>query len=133
VDNILRPNLHAAHDIFEPQPIKDASVYFLRFIMHDWPDAYAKTILKLLRASAQPSTKLLLCDVLVPYAAPSNNQFSDIPGSEVPAVPYPLLANLGTASNMAVMLDLQVFVVSFNKALDGHCGKQLTWSTYFLR
>jgi hypothetical protein len=113
--------LNAEHDIFEPQPIKDASVYFLRWIMHDWPDAYAKKILKHLRASAQPSTKLLLCDFLVPYAAPSNNLFSEIPGSEVPAAPYPLLANLGTVSNFTVMSDLQVGIRCFFQKYE-HCG-----------
>jgi len=97
-----------AHDFFEPQPIKDATVFFLRFIMHDWADKYAKPILKQLRGSAQPSTKLILCDFLVPYAAYSNDLFSDVPGANVPAAPYPLLANLGTVSNQAVQLDLQM-------------------------
>jgi hypothetical protein len=87
-------------------------VFFLRFIMHDWADKYAKPILQQLRVSAQSSTKLILCDFLVPYAAYSNDLFSDIPGANVPAAPYPLLANLGTVSNQAVQLDLQVFSTS---------------------
>jgi len=96
------------HDFFEPQPITDASVFFLRFVTHDWPDSYAKRILKRLRAAAQPSTKLIICDIVVPYAAPSNEQFTDIPGSGLAPAPYPLLPNLGTVSNRAVMGDLQV-------------------------
>jgi len=48
----------------------------------------------------------------MPYAAYSNNLFSDIPGADVPRAPYPLLANLGTVSNRAVMTDLQVFTAS---------------------
>ena len=101
-------NVYAAHDFFEPQPIKDASVFFLRFIIHEWPNAYAKKILKQLRAAAQPSTKLVICDFLVPYTTSSNSNFSEIPGSEVPPAPYPLLPNLGTVSNQPVMMDLQV-------------------------
>jgi hypothetical protein len=85
----------------------------LRGIIHDWPDAYARKILKHLRASAQSDTKLILNDFLVPYAADSNNLFSDIPGADVPRAPYPLLANLGTVSNRTVMVDLQVFAASW--------------------
>jgi hypothetical protein len=100
---------HAVHDFFQPQPIKDASVFFLRFVVHDWPDVYAKKILKQLYAAAQSSTKLILCDFVVPYAAPSNEQFSNIQGSYVSPAPYPLLSNLGSVSNRTVMSDLQVF------------------------
>jgi hypothetical protein len=85
----------------------------LRGVIHDWPDAYARKILKHLRASAQSDTKLILNDFLVPYAADSNNLFSDIPGADVPRAPYPLLANLGTVSNRTVMVDLQVFAASW--------------------
>ena len=86
----------------------------MRCITHDWPDAHAKKILKQLRVSAQLSTTLILCDYLVPYAASSNNQFSDIPGAEVPTAPYPLLPNLGTVSNPTLMGDLQVFAAFQN-------------------
>lgn len=103
------PDFQAAHDFFQPQPVKDASVFFLRHIIHDWPDTYARKILKRLRASAGPSTKLILCDYLVPYAAASNDEFADIQGSEVPPAPYPLLPNLGAVANFPMCLDLQVF------------------------
>jgi hypothetical protein len=101
----------AVHDFFEPQPITDASVFFLRMITHDWPDSYARKILNQLRASAQLSTKLILCDFLVPYASLTNDLFSEIPGAKVPAAPYPLLPNLGTISNHTMMVDLQVIAV----------------------
>ena len=100
----------AEHNFFEPQPIKDAAVFFMRFIIHDWADAYAKKILKHLRASALPSTKLILYDFLVPYAASTGGLFSDIPGSQVPVAPYPLLPNLGNVSNQTVLVDLQVLI-----------------------
>ncbi|KAL8965802.1 MAG: hypothetical protein Q9197_006320 [Variospora fuerteventurae] len=34
------------HDFFQPQPIQGARIYFLRQILHDWPDAEAELILK---------------------------------------------------------------------------------------
>jgi hypothetical protein len=83
-------------------------VFFLRFVIHNWPDSYARNILRRLSAAARPTTKLILCDVVVPYAAPSNEDFAGIPGTSVAPVPYPLLPNLGTVSNWAVMADLQV-------------------------
>lgn len=35
-----------AHDFFTPQPIKGAKIYFLRYVLHDWPDAKAEAILR---------------------------------------------------------------------------------------
>jgi hypothetical protein len=89
-------------------------VFFLRGVIHDWPNASARKILKHLRASAQSDTTLILNDFLVPYAAYSNDLFSDIPGADVPSAPYPLLANLGPVSNSTVMTDLQVYTASLN-------------------
>ena len=64
---------------------------FLRTVIHVWPDQYAKMILKELRSSVSNFTKLILYNFLVPYAAPSNNLFIEIPSSEVTAAPWPLL------------------------------------------
>lgn len=99
-------------------------MFFLRFIAHDWPDAYAKKILTQLRASAQSFTQLVLYDFVVPYATQTNSIFSEIPGSELPAAPYPLLPNLGVVSNQTVMADLQVvpFRVIFRTL-----WQQMTW------
>jgi hypothetical protein len=90
-------------------------VFILRNVIHDWPTAYVKTILKHLRASAQSHTKLIIFEFLVPYAAPSDNQFSDIPGAHMPIVPYPLLANLGTASNQSNNDDGFAGILAFSK------------------
>jgi hypothetical protein len=92
----------------------------MRYITHDWPDAHAKKILKQLRVAAQSYTKLIIYEFLVPYAAPSNKEFSHIPGAEVPIPPYPLLPNLGPVSNTTVLADLQVLQVSSNHC---NCGK----------
>ena len=55
-----------AHDFFQEQPIKDADIYLLRQILHDWPDAEATTILKNLVASMKPSSKIVIMDQVVP-------------------------------------------------------------------
>ena len=111
----------------------------MRFIIHDWADAYAKKILKHLRASALPSTKLILYDFLVPYAASTGGLFSDIPGSQVPVAPYPLLPNLGNVSNQTVLVDLQVLIWQSNYRssslqgdfLDDGCNELANWTVYW--
>jgi hypothetical protein len=87
-------------------------MFFMRFISHDWSDEYAKAILSQLRASAQPTTKLLIMDNIVPYACPCAGQFPDIPGSELPPVPSPLLPNLGIANARLFTTDMNVRISS---------------------
>ncbi len=56
------------HDIFKPQPVKDAHIYYYRHIFHDWSDDDCTTflgqIVPLLKA--QPKSKLLLVDLVLP-------------------------------------------------------------------
>ncbi|KAJ7140426.1 S-adenosyl-L-methionine-dependent methyltransferase [Mycena filopes] len=66
-----------AHDFFDAQPVKDADVFFLRHIMHNWSNARAIEILKNLRNAARPTTQLIIDDEIVPLT--------------------PLLPNWGTA------------------------------------
>lgn len=95
------------HDFFKPQPIKNAAAFLLRFICHDWADPYAKKILKSLRASATPETKLVTVDCIVPYSC-SAAITEEIPGAALPPVPAPLLPSLGKVNSLAYQLDLQV-------------------------
>ncbi|KAF8506141.1 S-adenosyl-L-methionine-dependent methyltransferase [Hysterangium stoloniferum] len=95
-----------AHDFFEPQPCKNASVFLLRAICHDWPDAFALKILQLLRDAAQPYTKLLLGEYIIPYACADNTDASNLPGAAKTLAPSPLLANFGRANAVAYWIDL---------------------------
>ncbi|KAG6848863.1 hypothetical protein H0H93_013351 [Arthromyces matolae] len=52
------------NNFFTPQPVKGAAVYFLRVVIHDWSDDYAKKILKQLRDAASDSSKLVLFDTV---------------------------------------------------------------------
>ena len=89
------------HDFFNPQPVKDAAVYFMRVVIHDWPDAKAKIILKQTRDAAAPSSKLVLLDSLQNYTCAE-------PGKPKLA-PEPLLANLGVAgAGFFTALDIQM-------------------------
>ncbi|KAL6921176.1 hypothetical protein ACHAP8_010214 [Fusarium lateritium] len=56
-----------SHNFFEPQPTKDANVYMLRMIIHDWPDAEARTILSnLVPALESSKATLLIMDTVLP-------------------------------------------------------------------
>jgi hypothetical protein len=103
-------NDNTAHDFFEPQPCRDASVFLLRALCHDWTDEFVIKILKHLRDAAQPHTKLLIGDYIVPYACPDDTEISDLPGAAKTLPPVPLLANLGRANAVVYRMDLVVSV-----------------------
>ena len=65
----------------------------VRTILHDWPPDKCCTILKLLREAAGPSSKLIVFDMIMPYACEYNGPFADVVNTDKP--PSPLLANLG--------------------------------------
>ncbi|KAI0041973.1 S-adenosyl-L-methionine-dependent methyltransferase [Auriscalpium vulgare] len=90
-----------AQDFFEPQTVKQASVYYMRFILHDWPDSTSEKILNHLRAAAGSNTKLILFDSIMPLACP------DAAGPPPP--PFPLLPNLGLPfGGFLTMMDLHM-------------------------
>jgi hypothetical protein len=57
-----------AQGFFKPQFRTNVDVYALCFILYDWSDDYCETILKHLRASAKPETRLLIIEQALPYA-----------------------------------------------------------------
>lgn len=62
------------HDFFNEQPVKGASVYLMRGIMHNWPDEDAATILRNIVAVMRPGTSILMIDtvLLPPGATPAS-------------------------------------------------------------
>ncbi|KAL3418584.1 O-methyltransferase [Phlyctema vagabunda] len=53
-------------DFFNPQPVKNAHVYYLRRIMHNWQDAEAQKILKNIAGAMAPDSRLLIGEMVVP-------------------------------------------------------------------
>lgn len=53
-------------DFFTPQAIKDADVYLLRMILHDWPYTQAVTILRHLVDALKPGARLIIMDTVLP-------------------------------------------------------------------
>ncbi|EJD40523.1 O-methyltransferase [Auricularia subglabra TFB-10046 SS5] len=94
------------HDFFGEQPVKDASVFLLRNVTHNWPDKYLDKMLKRLRDSAGPSTRLLIADHVLPHTCAAPATHASIPGANLRPVPEPLLANLGRVNSNAYYLDI---------------------------
>lgn len=55
-----------AHDFFTEQTIKGAKLYYLRHVLHDWPDAECVSILKNVIPAMGPESKLIIDDVVLP-------------------------------------------------------------------
>ncbi|KAL0952704.1 hypothetical protein HGRIS_006940 [Hohenbuehelia grisea] len=66
------------HDFNKTNPVV-ADVYFMRQILHDWPDDVALRILKGVRATAKPTTKLLVFDMIVPHLCAPTPESADAP------------------------------------------------------
>ncbi|KAJ7070243.1 O-methyltransferase [Mycena belliarum] len=98
------------HDFFNPQPVKHADVFMLRYIVHDWSDEYALKILKHLRDAAQPTTILLVLERIIPFVCGEDTAYEDIPGAiSAHTSPHPLLANMGVM--IPYLVDMQMMAL----------------------
>ncbi|RPD57857.1 S-adenosyl-L-methionine-dependent methyltransferase [Lentinus tigrinus ALCF2SS1-7] len=87
------------------------SVFMVRLILHDWADDDSRKILTRLRAAARPDTKLLVGDMLLPFACRDDASSSAEP-SFAPSG-SPLLPNLGKGNVHGYLLDI-VMMGMFN-------------------
>ncbi|KZV76728.1 S-adenosyl-L-methionine-dependent methyltransferase [Peniophora sp. CONT] len=108
-----------AHDFFSPQTVKDADVFLMRMIMHDYLDKDCLTILRHLRAAAMPSTQLVIVDNIMAYACPES-AVHEIPGAALSPPPAPLLRNFGGANSTSYLMDVEMM------ALNGGVERTLT-------
>ncbi|KAL0952726.1 hypothetical protein HGRIS_006959 [Hohenbuehelia grisea] len=96
-----------AHDFFASQTHQPA-VFFMKQILHDWPDHACAKILTQLRNAAGPDTKLVLMDSIIPFAChdPHANDETYFPGAIPKEAPAPLLANFGAVNALAYHADM---------------------------
>ena len=79
----------------------------MRTILHDWPSDKCRTILKIVREAAGPDSKLIVFDMLMPYACEYQGPFSEVAAGKKP--PFPLLSNLGLGmGGFVTWVDIQV-------------------------
>ncbi|EMD38853.1 hypothetical protein CERSUDRAFT_92888 [Gelatoporia subvermispora B] len=99
------------HDFFMPQPVRNASVFILRCIVHDWSDRYAIKRIRQLRDAATPDTQLLLVEYIIRYTCSNSAELENIPGAAQADAPAPLLANYGNGAGLDYQLDLEMMVM----------------------
>ena len=63
-----------AHDFFTSQPVQEAKVYYLRTVLHDWPDAKAVEILSHLKDAMAEDSMVVLDEIVVPGKGASEKQ-----------------------------------------------------------
>lgn len=54
------------YNFFDPQPVKGAKAYYLRSVLHDWPDKQSRQILGNIRDAMSPDSLLLICETIQP-------------------------------------------------------------------
>ncbi|KAF9236987.1 O-methyltransferase-domain-containing protein [Melanogaster broomeanus] len=90
-------------NFFEESPVKGLDVYYLRNIIHDWPDAEATTILRNVRTAMGPDSRLLIHEYIMTTA----KQPANYVGAE--AAPEPMLPNFGAGNSRMYQQDLTMW------------------------
>ena len=54
------------HDFWTEQPVKDADIYYFRWIFHDWSDSYSVKILRQLIPALKNGARVLVNDICMP-------------------------------------------------------------------
>ncbi|KAL9119131.1 MAG: hypothetical protein Q9187_004314 [Circinaria calcarea] len=67
VPSDIGPRLsYMAHDFFDPQPVRNADVYFFRWIFHNWSDKYSIQILQQLIPALKHNSVILINEYCLP-------------------------------------------------------------------
>lgn len=67
--------------VFDPQPVRNASVFLLNNYLSYWPDAYCSKILGNLRQAATKNTVLLMTATVIQYACRDSDVEKKMAGS----------------------------------------------------
>ncbi|KAG6372999.1 S-adenosyl-L-methionine-dependent methyltransferase [Boletus reticuloceps] len=94
-------------NFLEGSPVKGQDVYYLRNIIHDWPDAEAIVIMRNVRSAMAPHSRLLIHDYMLTPA--SRDLSAESFGADV--APEPLLPNFGNGNNRMYQQDLNMWIV----------------------
>ncbi|KAL4080473.1 S-adenosyl-L-methionine-dependent methyltransferase [Scleroderma citrinum] len=102
-----------ALNFLEEALVSGKDVYYLRFILHDWPDTEVLIILRNLRKAMGPHSRLLIHEhVLIDtyHSDPTEDVGIDVP-------PEPMLPNFGAGSANLYSTDLGMLVLNNGKEL----------------
>lgn len=60
------------YNFFTPQPVKGAKIYYIRNVLHDWPDEKAESILRNVIDAMDPESIILIDEKILPNIGASN-------------------------------------------------------------
>ncbi|PHH68802.1 hypothetical protein CDD82_266 [Ophiocordyceps australis] len=98
-------------DYFEANKTRNADIYLLRHIVHNWPDEEASKLLRNVAAAMTRRSKLLLCECVV-HAAHRGASHASY------TAPEPLLANWGQTYTSRVDLMMQAMLDARQRSQD---------------
>ncbi|KAF8645727.1 hypothetical protein AX16_007595 [Volvariella volvacea WC 439] len=93
-------------DFFKEIPVEGQDVYYLRNILHTWPDADAVKILQSLRKAMRANSRLLIHDYVLQHV---NRKDEGYVGPEI--APEPLLPNFGHGNIRVYNQDLVMLLI----------------------
>ncbi len=87
------------------------TVYVMRMIIHDWPDAQCIKILENVKAKMQADSKIVIIDTLLePAVVAREDDVDDGLVQQLAKVPYPLYKSGGVVGNFIQRVDQEVSV-----------------------
>ncbi|KAG1728070.1 O-methyltransferase-domain-containing protein [Suillus lakei] len=92
-------------NFFEDVPVAGKDAYYLRHVLHDWPDAEATTILHNIRKAMGPNSRVLVHDCMITHTV----QGPGAGNNGLSIAPEPMLPNFGAGSHRAYQTDLTMW------------------------
>ncbi|KIK66536.1 hypothetical protein GYMLUDRAFT_935360 [Collybiopsis luxurians FD-317 M1] len=90
-------------NFFNETPVEGCDFYYLASILHDWPDAESKQILKNVRRAMKPCSRLIIHEVVLRNALSCLDSGTE---GNIDLAPHPLLPNYGVARGRMYGLDM---------------------------
>lgn len=92
-------------DFFQDVPVVGKDVYYLRHIIHNWPDAEATTILRNIRKAMGPNSRVLIHDCVIFHTF----QKPGVGTKGMSVAPEPMFPNFGAGSHNTYQTDLTMW------------------------
>ncbi|KAH0581808.1 hypothetical protein H2248_011490 [Termitomyces sp. 'cryptogamus'] len=97
-------------DFFNSLPVLNQDIYYLRNIIHNWPDVHASQILGSVRKAMGHNSRLLIHDYVISHV----NQ-TELETARVERAPHPLLPNYGAGSARMYYQDMTMLIMYISK------------------
>ncbi|TFY54971.1 hypothetical protein EVG20_g9490 [Dentipellis fragilis] len=102
-------------DFFKESPVPEQDIYYMRMIVHDWPDAACIQFLTNIRRVMKPTSRLLIQEYVLTDSVTESTSRTDKAGPNLPGVvdaPKPLLRNYGAGGIRPFLMDLNMMTLN---------------------